>query len=91
MMNVGTRATALALLLGVAAATTPAAAAKHHARQNARAQAIDPVDAEGMMTPAREKALRDCSAMANKFVQKDWGVTQGTAMGSCMMQHGQPE
>jgi hypothetical protein len=41
------------------------------------------------MTPERERALRECSAIANKFVQKDWGVRQDTTMGSCMASHGQ--
>jgi len=37
----------------------------------------------------RERALRECSEIANKLVQKDWGVHQDTTMGSCMTSHGQ--
>ena len=54
--------TGLALaVLAVAVAATPALAKHraHHPGYAARAQAVDPGD-EFTMTPARERALRDC-------------------------------
>jgi hypothetical protein len=79
-------------VLAVAVAATPALAKHraHHSGYAAHAQAIDPGD-EYTMTPARERALRDCSALGNKLVQKDWGVMQGTTMSACMTEHGQME
>jgi hypothetical protein len=89
MLNVRTGATLLALALAVAA--TPALARQHarHPGHEARAQALDPD--EGVVSPGRESALRECSALANKFVQKDWGWMQGQQERACMVEHGQME
>jgi hypothetical protein len=90
MINVRTGVAALALVLAVAGAATPALARHraHHPASEARAQALDPGDA--MMTPDRERALHECSDASNRFIERDWGVQQDERMASCMMQHGQP-
>ena len=89
-------AAALALGVVLAAAGSPALAQKRphatHPGHAARAQALPDQDVSGegsTMTPARERALRECTEQANKLVQKDWGVMQNTTMGSCMNSHGQ--
>jgi hypothetical protein len=89
MTNVRTGAAALALVLAIAGAATPALARHraHHPASEARAQALDPGDT--MMTPDRERALRECSDASNRFIERDWGVQQDERMASCMMQHGQ--
>jgi hypothetical protein len=90
---------ALALGLAVVSAASSAMAAQKHSAHpghaaNAQAlpgQALPGQDSsgDGTMTPARAQALRECSEIANKLVQKDWGVRQDTTMGSCMVSHGQ--
>ena len=62
-----------------------------HPGYTARAQALPgrAIRGEDGMTTDRERALRECSEIANKLVQKDWGVHQDTTMGSCMTSHGQ--
>ena len=91
MIKFRLRTAALASTLAAAAVASPALA-KERARHpgfEARAQAVDP--GEALMTPEREKALRECSEIANRLVQKDWGVMQDERMGSCMRGHGQPQ
>jgi hypothetical protein len=86
---------ALALVLGAAGTASQAVAAtKHHHRNGlgAYARAVDDGsqgESEGVMSAARAKALRDCSAEMNKLVQKDWGVMQNTDFAACMTQHGE--
>jgi len=89
-------AAALALAIAVTAAASPAMAAQKRASAThpgyaARAQALPgrAIRGEDGMTTDRERALRECSEIANKLVQKDWGVHQDTTMGSCMTSHGQ--
>jgi hypothetical protein len=91
MSNVRIGAMALALALAVVGTAAPAMAKSpsHHPGHAARAQALDP--GEAVMTPEREKALRECSGMGAKLDQKTWGVTQGQMMRSCMNDHGQME
>jgi hypothetical protein len=89
MLNVRTGATLLALALTVAATPALARQHAHHPGYAARAQAPD-AD-EGVMTPERDRALRECSALSNKLLQKDWGVMQDTTEQSCMAEHGQME
>jgi len=43
------------------------------------------------MSGNREKALRDCSAEAEKMPQSTWGVQQLHKKRSCMMQRGEKE
>lgn len=91
MINVRNGVPALALAIAVVLGGSPALAKQRasHPGHDARAQALDPD--ESAMTPARENALRECSEIANRFVQKDWGVMQDEHMSSCMVEHGQPQ
>ncbi|MBN8966308.1 MAG: hypothetical protein J0H89_13260 [Rhizobiales bacterium] len=44
---------------------------------------------EAAVGPARAAAIRECAAVAAKYPQTTWGVTQGEQFGACMAQHGQ--
>jgi hypothetical protein len=80
-----------ALAVAVVAMATPALAAKRvPAGYDARAQAIGPVESEGM-SAQRADALRECNTQANKLLQKDWGVMQTETLNACLAQHGQQE
>ena len=97
LINFRNAAAAFVMAAAVAAAASPATAAQKHRAANpgyaARAQALPAQQApgEGTMTADRERALRECSEVANKLVQKDWGVMQNTVMNSCMVSHGQTQ
>ena len=90
-----TAALAAALTLGLvlSAAASPASAktSANHPGHAARAQALDADVGDGFMSGARASALRECSAIANRFDQKTWGVFQGYQMRACMNEHGQME
>jgi hypothetical protein len=43
------------------------------------------------MSAARAAALRECSARAAPYIQRDWGVTEGQIFRACMAEHHQPE
>jgi hypothetical protein len=40
---------------------------------------------------ARDKAIRECSAAANKFTQRTWGAWELHQYRSCMKRHDQKE
>ena len=40
---------------------------------------------------ARDKAIRECSAVANKFKQRTWGAWEHHQYRSCMKRHDQKE
>jgi len=46
---------------------------------------------KGAVGAARAKALRECSASANKFIQHIWGDFEIDVYPACMARHGQPE
>lgn len=91
MSIVRSGAAALIVSLAAVAAVSPTLAKERASRagHNAQAQAFDLGAAQ--MTPEREKALRECSAIAARYVQKDWGVQQDEHMAACMLEHGQPQ
>jgi len=45
----------------------------------------------GIMTGARETALRECSTASRQYTETTWGDQQMQTFRSCMMRHGQPE
>ena len=95
MINFRNVTAAMAVGIVLAATGSPALAQKRapakHPGYAARAQALpgQEFSGEGAVTPTRQRALRECSEIANKLVQKDWGVRQDTTMSSCMTSHGQ--
>jgi hypothetical protein len=93
MINFRNITAALVLGLAVAAAASPAFAKSRsvHPGHDARAQAIQSDVGEGLLTPEREKALRDCNALAGGFRNYTWGVTQSAELRACMAERGQPE
>jgi hypothetical protein len=79
MITMNNRLAALAFGLAIAAASTPSLA-QHVDNNNGY-----PVSA------ARAKALRECNARAQPYVQYDWGVGQTAIYRACMAERGQPE
>jgi hypothetical protein len=69
-----------ALALGMMATASPALITSSAAQTG-----------EFRISAARAEALRECNALANKFVQYTRGNTQGDQLRACMAQHGQPE
>ena len=90
MINFRNAATVLALSLAVMVATPAMAKSAARPGHDARAQAIQGDVVDGISVE-RANALRECSAIANRFDQKTWGVYQGAQMRACMNQHGEPE
>jgi hypothetical protein len=43
------------------------------------------------MSSAREQALRECTALENKYTDYTYGVGEIEIYRACMAQHGQPE
>jgi hypothetical protein len=73
------RLAALAFGIAVAAAASPSLA------QLADNNGGYPVSAN------RAEALRECNALAQPYLEKDWGVRQDDIYRSCMAEHHQPE
>lgn len=48
-------------------------------------------DGEVHMTAARAKALRECSALEQRFSESTWGTREIFVYRSCMAEHGQAE
>ena len=46
---------------------------------------------KGLDGATREKALRDCAEMSQKYSEGGWGAMQMHQWRTCMMEHGQPE
>lgn len=91
MINFQNFARVLATALSLA--STPGLAATHatHAGYTANAQAIEGVIAPDSISPARERALRECNDRAEPFKNYTWGHAQTDIYRSCMAGHGQPE
>jgi hypothetical protein len=84
----------LAVAFTVAAAASPALAAKRAKTpgHDARAQAVgSDVTGSTVRGGDRESALRDCSAKAEGMKQYTWGVQQGYMFRNCMAERGQVE
>ena len=95
MIDFGKGAAILALALTVAAAASPAFAAKRasNAGHDARAQAVgsNVTGSTAIRQNDRDSALRECSAKAEGMKQYTWGVQQGYMFRNCMAEHGQTE
>lgn len=83
---------AAALAVALAAPTLALAAGQGH-RARAQAPAMsDNLRVEGtQMSPDRVRALKDCTALEQKWDQRTWGVQQLDVYRSCMALHGQME
>jgi hypothetical protein len=90
MINFRNVAAALAVGFVVAAAASPAMAAKRavHPGYDARAQAIETGTAR---VSDRDSIMRACNIKAEGLKQYTWGVQQGYAYRNCMYEHGQTE
>jgi hypothetical protein len=93
MINWTNIAAGLALSLVVTGTSIPAFAAQPtvHPGHAARAQATESQDEGGPVSPAREKALRECSTATGGMKQYAMGVQESAGLRACMNQHGQPE
>jgi hypothetical protein len=47
--------------------------------------------AAGQMSAARAAAIHECSVLASRYSQHDWGNTEIYQYRACMARHGQPE
>ena len=93
MINLSNIAAGLVLSLVVTSAV-PAFAGNRHVvpGHNARAQVIEQsIGGDGIVSPNRARALRECNEQAAGFRDYTWGHTQSDLYRSCMAQHGQPE
>jgi hypothetical protein len=67
--------------------TTPALAAATH-RGAAQSSQHLYMSAPGA---ARDAAIQECSAEANKYSDAAWETTKSAVYGTCMAEHGQPQ
>ncbi len=81
MITMNNRLAALAFGIAVAAVASPSLAQPDNNNNNNGY----PVSA------ARAEALRECTARAQPYVNRDWGVRQDDIYGACMAEHSQPE
>jgi hypothetical protein len=79
MTILNNRVAALAFGLAVAAVASPSLAQRNHD------QNPDHVSA------ARAQAIRDCTALENKYTEYTYGQYEISIYRACMAQHGQPE
>jgi len=88
-------AMALSLGLALTAAAAPAAMARTAHRAGYDAQAFAPGAPDGyggvLISNHRAQALRECNAIANRFLQQTWGDQQGDVYRACMTEHGEFE
>jgi len=92
MINFQTAAAALALAVAVAATATPVLAKSAGAQRGhqARAQAIEVVNEDGV-SAARGKALRECSGRIAGFKGYNQMSIPLNMYRTCMHDHGEPE
>lgn len=90
MINFQTAAAALALAVAIAATATPALAKSNQLGHNARAQAIEVVNEDGV-SGARAKALRECSGRIAGFKGYNQMSIPLNMYRTCMHDHGEPE
>ena len=81
-----------ALVAGPALAQTGAPLTGPNAQAGQAFGAVTPFGSpiQGRMSPAREAAIRECSAMASRYADKDSNMPI-IQFRMCMAQHGQPE
>ena len=93
MINLSNITAGLVLGLVLTSAAPSFAASRHVVPgHNARAHAIEQsIGGDGLVSPDRAGALRDCNEQAAGFRDYTWGHTQSDHYRSCMAQHGQPE
>ena len=93
MINLSSITAGLVLGLVVTSAV-PAFAASRHAvpGHNARAQVIEQsIGGDGLVSPERAHALRDCNEQARKYLDYTWGVRGSDIYRSCMTGRGEVE
>ena len=83
------------LVLGLAlTSAVPALAGSRHVvpGHNARAQVIEQsIGGEGLVSPERARALRDCNQQAGAYRDYTWGVGSSDIYRSCMAGRGEVE
>jgi hypothetical protein len=92
-MNLSTFTAGLVLGLVVTSAVPALAGSRSAAPgHNARAQAIEQsIVTDGIVSPERARALRDCNARAGALVEYTWGVRSSDVYRACMAEQGQVE
>lgn len=92
MMKMNKFMMAVALAAAVATPTLALAAGQGH---RARAQAPNVSSSMSVdstqMSPERTRALKDCTALEQKWDQRTWGSQQLDVYRACMHSHGQME
>lgn len=88
MMKINKVMMAMALTAALATPTLAFAAGQGH---RARAQAPDISMDTSRMSPERVRALKDCTALEQKWDQRTWGSQQLDVYRACMHSHGQME
>jgi hypothetical protein len=78
---------AVALASALTTPTLALAQPGHRARAQAPAYSVDST----RMSPQRVQALKDCTALEQKWDQRTWGVQQLDVYRECMYSHGQAE
>jgi hypothetical protein len=83
------------LVLGlVLTSAVPALAGSRHVvpGHNARAQAVEQsIDGDGIVSPNRVRALRECNDQAAAFRDYTWGVRSSGIYRACMAGRGEAE
>lgn len=82
---------AMAAALAAALATPTLASAQQGHRARAQAPTSSGVTDSTRMSPQRVQALKDCTALEQKWDQRTWGVQQLDVYRECMYRHGQME
>lgn len=80
-----------AVAMALAAPTLALAQQGHRARAQAPAMSDTMRVDSTQMSPDRVRALKDCTALEQKWDQRTWGVQQLDVYRSCMAAHGQME
>jgi hypothetical protein len=98
MIDFRNAVTALALVLAVAGAASPALAKERtsHPGHAARAQAVPspagPSEAgSDGMSSHRSQAIRECMGTSSKFLETTWGNMSSHQYRTCMATHGEQE
>ena len=93
MINLSTLTAGLVLGLIVTSAVPAFAGSRHVVPgHNARAQVIEQsIGGDGIVSPDRARALRECNEQAGKYLDYTWGVRSSDIYRACMDGRGEVE
>lgn len=91
MMKMNKLMATMALTVALAAPTLALAQQGHRARAQAPDMSSSMSVDSTHMSPDRVRALKDCTALEQKWDQRTWGRQQLDVYRSCMAAHGQME